>query len=458
MAGQNSLQGLKRRLDGFLSTITGIGTSRDKKKGLTHVRSARKQKTWFDDFYAEQAMAKRIVNLPPDDGLRKWFNIDHELNPEIQQRLKDLHAKEYLRQAARKDRLHGGSAVYLDILDGRTLDQPLNLNYGGFKVLGLRCIEAEDLWPLSKNAEYSYNADARTAEYFMLYETHGGQVLVHRDRLLVFPGIEISDTYRHENGGWGESTLRDLEEAITAYAVTHGTVPTIVQDFIIGILSLFGLNELIDTDNDTALKARLDAAMVGESFVNKLVIDSQDSYSREVANVSGLDTLIRHPERRLCAESGIPHTKLLMESAGASLGEGGKNQKSDWEETIEAYQQDVLLGPIDKLVKYIGLELKSREPLRVIFNPLRVMSEAEQAALRKLNAETDAIYLANNILVEEEVRESRFKGEYSSNITLIDEAYQDYQEMAQATAEALNNAKPEPEAPPVAEIQSEADQ
>ena len=418
-----AIKGLMKRFDGFISSVTGIGTSRDKKKTVSHLMGVRPTKSQLDDYYAEQALAKRIVNLLPDDGLRKWFEVKHELNPEIQRKLKALRAKSKYRSAARKDRLHGGSAVYIDINDGQSMELPVNENYSNFEVLALRVIEIDDIEPLSGMGHTATCPDAREAEYFRMWDDQGGAFIIHRSRLSVFPGIEISDSYRHSNGGWGESVLRDCLEAIMAYGLTHGTVPTIIQDFIIGILKIAGLNEMIEADDDDTLKGRLDAAITGESYVNKLVIDSQDDYSREVANVSGLDNLIKHPERWLAACSGIPHTKLLAESAGASLGEGGKGEKQDYEEMVEAYQQDKLLEPLEKLVKYVALELKIKDDLDLVFNPLRVMTEKEQAELYNSQSQADEKYYNMGVTLPEEIRES-LKSRNIPHIHFDDQMYE----------------------------------
>ncbi len=416
--------GLARRIvDGFISTVTGIGTGRDKKAGVRHIRSRRLTERELEDIYADQGLARRIVNLYPDDGLRKWIDIKHDLSPEISGKLDMLNARYKIREAARKERLHGGSAVYIDVMDGRDMSQPIDYNYRQIQVLSLKVIEKDHLWPCDALGNIGHKPDAREAEYFKVQSSTSGQYIIHRDRLMVFPGVEVSDYYRHSNNGWGESVLRECIEPLMAYALTHGTVPTIIQDFIIGILRLHGLNEIIESDDDGTLKARLDAAITGESYVNKLVIDAEDSYSREVANVSGLDTLIRHPERWLCAVSGIPHTKLLSESAGGSLGETGKSERGDWEEAIEQYQQDKLYSPLRKLLALIGLELKAIEPVAFAFNPLRVLTEHEKALVHKEQAAADRAYFDMGVLLPEEIRYSRFNGEYSTSTTLDEGLY-----------------------------------
>lgn len=417
-------QGLARRiLDGFISTVTGIGSSRDKKSAIRHQRNRRLKDRELEDLYSDQGLARRIVNLFPDDALRKWISINHEFDAEIQARLKALAARVKLREAARKERLHGGAVVFIDIMDGRDMGQPVDTAYGGLQVLGLRVIEKEHLYPCDELGNYGTLPDASTSEYFKIQSSTEGLYIVHRDRLLVFPGIEVSDYYRNANSGWGESALRECLEPLMAYGLTHGTVPTIIQDFIIGILKLDGLNEIIDSDDDGTLKARLDAAITGESYVNKVVIDANDSYSREVANVAGLDTLIRHPERWLCAVSGIPHTKLLSESAGGSLGETGSSEKRDWEEAIDQYQQDKLLGQIEKLVGYIALELKLDDVPQVEFNPQRVMTEKEKAEIHHIQADADVKYYNIGALLVDEIRYSRFSSEYTTSTTLDEAAY-----------------------------------
>lgn len=417
-------KGLARRiLDGFISSVTGIGTRRDKKSSVRHVATRRLTERELEDIYADQGLARRIVNLYPDDGLRKWFSCDHDMHAELQAKLRMLGARYRVREAARKERMHGGAVVFVDILDGRDMSQPVDVNYRQFQVLSLKVIEKDHLWPCDELGNIGHKPDARTAQYFKVQSSTDGLYVIHRDRLLVFSGVEISDYYRHSNNGWGESVLRDCIEPLMAYALTHGTVPTIIQDFIIGILKLDGLNEIIDADDDGTLKARLDAAVTGESYVNKLVIDANDSYSREVANVAGLDSLIRHPERWLCAVSGIPHTKLLSESGGTSLGESGRSEKQDWEEAVEQYQQDKLLEPLEKLVKYCALELGIKEQVQIEFNPLRVMTEKEKAEIHNIQADADVKYYNIGVLLPDEIRYSRFQSEYTTNTTLDEAAY-----------------------------------
>ena len=416
--------GLARRiLDGFISTVTGIGTGRDKKSSVRHRANRRLTERELEDIYADQGLARRIVNLYPDDGLRKWIKVHHDMAAEVMQKLDLLDARYKLREAARKERLHGGAVVFMDVMDGRDMSQPIDYNYRQLQVLSLKVIEKDHLWPCDELGNIGHKPDAREASHFLIQSSTKGQYIIHTDRLLVFPGIEISDYYRHSNNGWGESVLRECIEPLMAYALTHGTVPTIIQDFIIGILKLHGLNEIIDADDDGTLKARLDAAITGESYVNKLVIDSEDSYSREVANVAGLDTLIRHPERWLCAVSGIPHTKLLSESAGASLGESGQSERGDWEEAIEQYQQDKLYNKLNKLLNLIGLELRVTEPVTFEFCPLRVMSEEQKANIYKLRSEADNINYQIGAVLPEEIRYSRFGPESGSGIVLDEQLY-----------------------------------
>jgi len=81
------------------------------------------------------------------------------------------------------------------------------------------------------------------------------------------------------------------------------------------------------------------------------------------------------------------------------------------------------------------------ERVAYTFNPIRPMSPNERAEYRKTIAETDSIYIADNVLTNNEVREARFSGEeYNPEIRIEG----DYPESEAApTISSGNNEAPE---------------
>lgn len=395
---------LKQFFDGFVSTITAVGNnSRDKGKSFAHYRSARIPNSVLEQIYAENPLAWKLVDLYPDDATRKGIETDEEsVFPELER----LNALQEIRKALKIARLFGGAAILMDIADGQELTAPAKQG----PVRSLTVIEPDYIRP------ENWSPYKRT-EYYRL-QTEDRFDLIHYSRLLVFDGVDVSSTIRKENDGWGESVLRRCYQPLIAVDVAHGLVPTILQDFIQGVLKLNGLNEEMANDCDAStgtIKARLDAMLYGRSVINDLVLDKEDEYQRQTTNVAGINDLIRNPERWLVAASGIPHTKLLGESPGASLSQAGTSQDKDWAKAVSAYQEDEVRPALNQLLKQIA-----GEPVEFEFCALDEPTELEWAEIHYKQAQADSIYFGLGVVSSDDLIYSRFsKGKYSTK-TIVD--------------------------------------
>ena len=330
----------------------------------------------LEQIYAENPLAWKLVDLYPDDATRK--GIELEDGEAIYAELERLNAMQEIRKALKTARLFGGAAILMDIADGQELTAPAKpAPIRSLTVIEPDYIRAENWSPYKKT------------EYYRL-QTEDRFDLIHYSRLLVFDGVDVSSTIRKENEGWGESVLRRCYQPLIAVDVAHGLVPTILQDFIQGVLKLNGLNEEMANDCDAStgtVKARLDAMLYGRSVINDLVLDKEDEYTRQTTSVTGINDLIRNPERWLVAASGIPHTKLLGESPGASLSQSGSSQDKDWAKAVSAYQEDEIRPALNQLLKLITGEMVPFE-----FCALDEPTELEWADIALKHAQVDQIY------------------------------------------------------------------
>ena len=412
MKTNKAISAVKTYMDGFFSAISSIGTARDKAETFQYSADHKLSKAVIDALYARHELAWKIIDLLPDSATRKWFEIDHEESADLMTMIKESGLQKCINRAGKKDRKDGGCAVYMPINDGQDTEFPVNRN--SIHSIGkCQVFEAEYISPVKVNRSGNH-------ELYQI-QTDEGLKLYHVDRLLIFEGAEVSDDWRLNNNGWGESILNRVYRPLIAYSTSHGQVPRIIQDFIQGVISIKGLNELVDTDNEAGLKARFEALVLGKSVVNDLVIDADDNYSKQTTSIAGLNDLIRNPEKWLVAASGIPNQKLLGQSEGTALSSGGESQNNDWQQLVGAYQEDKLREPIEKAVGYFGDLLKITEPLEVIFKPLGQPTEKQKAETHKIQAEADNINLLNNIVTAPEVRESRFGGREFSTETKLNE-------------------------------------
>jgi phage-related protein (TIGR01555 family) len=256
-------------------------------------------------------------------------------------------------------------------------------------------------------------------------------MVVHESRILRFDGVKLPDRLTLQNNGWGDSILNRLYDGIRAYATVHGTVPGILQDFVQAIYKIAGLKEMLAQGNDKAVMDRLQIVNLTRSIYRAVVLDENETWDRQTTTTTGLPDLIDRTERRLVAESGFPHTKLLGESPGASLGEGGGSEAKDWYDLIAAMQEERHREPLTYLLTLIMSATKGPTGGKVptgwsfTFRSLWQLDEKEQAQIRKLQAETDMAYIGSGVLSAGEVAASRFGGDAYSTETALDQTTRD---------------------------------
>jgi uncharacterized protein len=390
------------RLDGFKNLLTGYGTSRDHGEQFQWSSRSRLDKATLDGIYAQHPLAAKIVDLLPADGTREWVDIDHDRSDDVAFALKQLEAKQVFCEALKFARLHGGAAVYMEIDDGRDVTEPVN--YAAVRGIGgLHVIEKDYIAPTSmrrslRHERYRITVDSEEENIHQTVE-------VHRSRLLIFQGESVSRDWMLQNGGWCQSVIERCYKALMAYSISHGLIPNILKDFIRDVIKIDGLADLAINDCEADRKAfndRMDSMLMAQSMLNKLVLDTSDDFQRSTTAVSGINDLIRNPERALVAASGIPHTKLLGESPGGSLGQQGTSQEKDYAKLVASYQADKIALPLEKLLMTVGAALGIRDDIPFNFRSIDKPTQKEEAEIFNLVTQSMERLVKNGIITPDE--------------------------------------------------------
>lgn len=423
------------RADGWLNVFTGLGDkARDKRLGAKFQYAERLDKITLEELYGGDSMAAKVVDTLPEDMCREWIKYrqgeDAEGAKAIDQQLAKIKAQANFEWALKLARLYGGSVLVLGVDDGRDFAQPLDER----NVRSLSFLNPIDRWQIYPTIE-RYR-DPRQPKYglpefYRFAPALGGvstMTFIHESRLLRFDGVRLTDRQMMENQGWGDSVLNRLFNAIRNYHAVHDSSATIVQDFAQGVYKLKGLAELFAQGGDgadQAVMARLRAMELGRSIVRGLVLDEGEEFSKLSTTVTGLPDLISAAERRLTAETSMTHNRLLGESPGASLGEGGAAQDRHWYDHVASKQEALLREPLERLIRLILLSKegptggKLPEEWSIEFNSLWQQDELGAAKTRLAHAQADLIYLQNGVVTSDEVAKSRFAGDsYGTEIVL----------------------------------------
>lgn len=446
-------QGLTlKKLDGWVNELTQLGLRGRDKRLSAKVRDEQLTEEDAEALWQNSDQAARVIELPPLVQLRNGFRVVlKELErrgnaPDFVERfdadeklgdaqraldgiLSDLEATAALIEASQWARAYGGCALLVGVDDGQTdLSKPINL--AGLKsVRYLAPLRPRECWPLTWNANPNSGGFGRPVVYQVQRESFGGvgvaTMKVHASRIIRFEGKRTSRRHGAERHGWGDSVLRNLLGPLRAYESAYEQLETMLGDHGVPMWSMSGLAELIATGQTDVVKARIEAANSARSAVRAHLVDKEDTFSVAPSGLTGIGEAFAQVAQRWAAATGFPAT-LLFGDAPSGLGSNG-DVSVRWFMQAQGGERELSLRPrVNRLARLVllsrlgptgGVEPSSWS---VTFGALWEPTPQEEDQRRKSTAETDAIYLANQVVTPEEVARSRFGGEAWSQDMQLD--------------------------------------
>lgn len=438
------------RRDGWHNTITQLGRARDKRMAtrITTPGTSGSRDEYDDMFHGDDTSAT-IAELPAREMTREWITLSMDdagtdvrtEAPEdrmlaaknVMQALDDLEAKTMVCQAILWARVHGGSLLYLGVNDGTDdLSQPLNMD----SIKSIDFLLLFDRWEVQiqqANSDLTSRDFGKPELYLVQTMTesglgHGATTLVHASRFIRFDGVATSRYRMALNGGWCDSVYTRMMETLRDYGISWHGVAHLLTDFSQAVLKLRGLADSLLQSESTYVLDRMTAFDTCRSVARAIPIDAEDEdFMRVATPMTGLPETLDRLMLRVASAARMPAT-LLFGQSPAGLNATGESDIRLFYDGIKAAQEDSLRPRIDRLLEIIFAAREGptggKEPAHwsYEFNPLWQETDSERAAVRKTQAETDAIYLQEGVLDREEVAMSRFGGDTYSTETVLDMA------------------------------------
>lgn len=419
---------IKRRVDGWLNLYTGIGTSRDKTIHTTFSSYEYLDDTMLSDLLVGDGFAQKISKAPANDMTREWVTVNNDDENEILNKLKDLKSEKLFNLAIRWKRHFGGSIIIMGINDGRELHEPVDTN----NIKSVDYLRVYDRTNISLTT-INFMAEPNDPhygepEFYTVTPKYSAPYNVHWTRCLVFKGEPVPN---NRNAGtfwyWGMSVLQPIWDQIKDLGGAERNISKLLYEFVIGKYKIKGLSKLMAENKWEQVKKMIDIIDLGKSSIQALLLDADgDDFSRDSANVSGLDKIVDRFMMFLSGVADIPVTKLFGRSAAGENATGEGDEKNYYAD-IRSQQKNDLIPEIQILVDYINIskEFKGKqvEDPTVEANPLFQETQEQIMSNRKTQAEIDNIYITQGVLFGEEVRESRFSNGYSFDTTLVESEF-----------------------------------
>jgi len=425
------------KTDGWANVLASIGGfGKDRTRGTSYASNDLMTQNELTQFYLSNGIAKRIVDLIPDEMTRQWITVEADTDNLVLAKLDELNAKTHLTNMLRWSRLYGGCIIVLGIDDGGELTDPVNED----QIKDVKFMHVFDRyniwWTTTDLYNDIQNPKYGTPEIYHVTPYHGGiQFPVHESRVLRLQGEILPTRTMIMNQGWGSSIIQSCYEELRNLGSAYAATSNIMLDFIQTILKVANLADMMAAGQDELIKKRLELIDLSRSVANTIMIDAQEEYTKMASSVSGLSDLIDDFGLALASVTGIPYT-LLMGKGVAGLNATGDSDIRLFYDKIKSEQQDRLRPLLERLIRLImlskngpfkGVEL---ENWNIVFNPLWQMTDTETAAYRYQVAQTDQIYIQNGVVDPAEVAASRWGGDTYSGEMVIEFKGRDVPDMS----------------------------
>lgn len=416
------------RADSWNNAVTGLGHAmRDK---ITHTEfSANHVLTdeTLESLYHGDDIAARVCELLPDEMLRQGFEIQGDDAELIHKELARLGVREKLNEALVWSRVYGGSAVFLGADDGQNQAFPLIAeSVRSFKFI--TALEKRELQPAT------WYRDPLQPNYGQVETYRINNNDIHESRLLLFHGTRTSKKRRAANGGWSYSVLQRMYDVMRQFNMSWQSAAHLMSDAAQAVFKLKGLHAQIAANKTSEILQRMELVDMSRSVARAVLLDAEDEdFKRDTYSFAGVPDILDKFTLRLAAAARMP-VSLLMGQAPAGLNATGDSDIRFFYDQVKAAQEHTLRPALERLVELLA----SNKAFTISFPALWQETEREKAELRKIQAEIDASYIQQGVLLPEEVALNRFRETGFSMETAI--SLEDRQAILESDAGAQKNS------------------
>lgn len=396
--------------DSLRSLITGMGDPNVDKSAAVFYGNLVLSDNQLHNAYRNTWLAKKIVNIPALDALRKWRDWQAEQTQItlIENEERRLGLKQKMLQCKTLARLWGGAVIFIG--DGTDAAQPFypdKVEKGGLKyltVMSRREMIANELQIDPESEQYGWPID---------YTISNGRqfTTIHPSRLVIQIGDPLPDPWNPigsvTSTGWGDSVLQSVFTAVSNADSTAANVASLVFEANVDVYKIDELMEhMSSAPYRQKLLDRFSLANIGKSVNKALIVDKDEEYDRKQINFSNLPEVIQQFLIIVSGASDIPLTRLLGQSP-SGLNSTGEHDMKNYFDRITSAQTLEIQPALYKLDEALIRSALGSRPDEIFYSwaPLEQMSEKEKAEIGKIKVEAATGLVNTGLFMQEELRQ-----------------------------------------------------
>jgi len=418
------------RQDGWDNIYKGFGGRQDVTKDTSFGDFKVVSDLELASMFAGDGWVKKLIKAPADDMTRAWISLSDDGDSDILKQLKKLKAKAAFNTAISWARLFRGGVIWMvsskprekPYKDGEKLDiRQLKV----FSASQIKVIKWED----------GKSDPSRYGEPVLFEVTPGGNqnnsFKVHATQCLIIKGDPIpvvtdpgftsmfstGTVDEEEYMYWGTGVVQSIYNQLSRYGTFEQGMGNLGTEIIVAIYKIAGLREILQSENGAEIMAnRMETMNQAKSILNAVFLDSEgdEDFFRNTPQLAGVPELWDKFMMVLSGVTNIPASRLFGRQA-SGLNNKGEMDERNYNAYLTGQQELQMEGVLTTLLKHM-----TGKEVSFDFNNPWEPSVQEANSMRGEQAKTDKIYLELGVLLPEEVRNSRFTGEYSFETELLD--------------------------------------
>lgn len=353
------------------------------------------------DFYYTDGIARRIIDVVPEEMVTRGFTLNGiDDDSEFRSVWDGYKIDQQIIDALAWSRLFGGSAILALINDGRALTSQAVI---GAKLEAVRVYDKDSIKVASRET------NARSPRYgkpktYTISNDYGTPYNVHYSRIHVIDGERIPEAKRKVRNGWGASVLNDsLINAIKDYNECEMLATELLRRKQQAVWKAKNLADMCDSDEGVQA-ARIRLAQVDDnSGVGRAIgIDANDEeYSVLNSDISGVDRFLDKKMDRIVSISGI-HEIIIKNKNTGGVSASQNTALETFYKLIDRKRKEDYQPILEFLLPFVVDETE----FDIVFSPLSMPSEKEQAETTKLKVEAIVAAMSEQIMGISEGRDT----------------------------------------------------
>ena len=369
--------------------------------------------------YRDNWIVQNIVQLVPQDIVRKWFDVktaaDGEYIDALERVIRRTHLRNKIMDGLSWGRLYGG-AVGLILVKGQDdLSLPLDIDTvmpGAF--MGLHIL---DRWsggyPDGAIVSDPEDPDFGLPEYYTVRDAKETFISrVHHTRIVRFVGRPLPWQEAVTELYWGESEIEAVYNDVVRRDNVAANIAGLTFRANVEYREVEGLDQLLGIGNSEMQRRfwnQMQAQAILRSNQGISLINKGDAVHTEQYTFTGLSDVYDRVMMDVAGASRIPVTKLFGRSP-AGLNSTGESDMVNYYDYIDGVRETTLRPVLEKLLPIICMSTWGMIPddLDIDFPPMQTPDEEKTATIAEKKAGTIiAAFNANLIDKETAAKELR---------------------------------------------------